>query len=585
MRHQAGSAPVCLLHGYLLEGSGSNLWTRSIIRSLCRQGETVHLMAQENHPEAYDFIAQARRYLPGGEIQRSFDRDVPYEGRCVFHKPLLGDTLPVYVWDEYEEFSRVVPMVELPDAEIEAYLELNVAALLRIVESEQIAAIHANHAVLMSVVAQRVSAATGIPFAIMPHGSAIEYAVKRDERFHRLASEAFEAARCIFVIGDEMRQRVTSVFPTLRNLEKKLVELRLGVDTTLFSPVPRSARKHTIRKLAETLRGESRGRNPDQTETLRAAVRQSVSHDSLRGVIAESRRYDPKLPDADVERKLDAIDWEADSIVLFVGRLLAAKGVQDVVAAVPLLIPAVPNLRLIIVGHGPLREPLEALLAAFEQGDRRLVEEIVASGGGPGKSTASPTESDNPGDETDRGGAHTGHELTKVKLFHDALGRRGQLDNYFAAAREHLRPERVIFTGYLTHDRLRFLFPCCDVAVFPSAVREAGPLVFLEALAAGVFPLGTYFGGMRASIDSIAEAFPSGEIGSMRLSPADDQTVEDIVTRVPVALELAAHHRDVLRRIAEERYDWQSVARKLVTELRSLASVKRGPTATAGLDR
>ena len=39
---------ICILHGYLLEGSGSNLWTRSVVESLCRAGETVHLMAQEN---------------------------------------------------------------------------------------------------------------------------------------------------------------------------------------------------------------------------------------------------------------------------------------------------------------------------------------------------------------------------------------------------------------------------------------------------------------------------------------------------------------------------------------------------------
>ena len=47
---------ICLLHGYLLEGSGSNLWTRLIVEALCRQGRTVHLMAQENHPERYPFL-------------------------------------------------------------------------------------------------------------------------------------------------------------------------------------------------------------------------------------------------------------------------------------------------------------------------------------------------------------------------------------------------------------------------------------------------------------------------------------------------------------------------------------------------
>jgi hypothetical protein len=36
---------ICLLHGYLLEGSGSNLWTRSIIQSLCQEGYTAHLQS------------------------------------------------------------------------------------------------------------------------------------------------------------------------------------------------------------------------------------------------------------------------------------------------------------------------------------------------------------------------------------------------------------------------------------------------------------------------------------------------------------------------------------------------------------
>ena len=45
----------------------------------------------------------------------------PNVAGCVLHKPALGDTLPVYVWDKYEEFSNVVPMVDLPDAAIDDY--------------------------------------------------------------------------------------------------------------------------------------------------------------------------------------------------------------------------------------------------------------------------------------------------------------------------------------------------------------------------------------------------------------------------------------------------------------------------------
>src|SRR5687767_11299365 len=101
---------ICLLHGYLLEGSGSNLWTRSVLRALCDTGHTVHLVCQDPKPESYDFIAEAHVYHPDGARETLMRRKVHYAGRCIMHKPKLGDTLPVYVWDEYEEFPRVVPM-------------------------------------------------------------------------------------------------------------------------------------------------------------------------------------------------------------------------------------------------------------------------------------------------------------------------------------------------------------------------------------------------------------------------------------------------------------------------------------------
>jgi hypothetical protein len=172
---------ICILHGYLLEGSGSNLWTRAVVESLCRLGERVHLMAQENHPDRYPFIAEAREYYPDGRIEPFYRCAEQDRGACcVLHKPVLGESLPVYVWDSYEEFTRVVPMVDLTNDEIEEYIETNVRVLTQIVRENDITAIHANHAVLMSVVAQRVSRAENVPFSIMPHGSAVEYAVKRD---------------------------------------------------------------------------------------------------------------------------------------------------------------------------------------------------------------------------------------------------------------------------------------------------------------------------------------------------------------------------------------------------------------------
>ena len=512
---------IGILHGYLLDGSGSNLWTRSVVRSLCERGSTVHLFCQEPHPEAHDFIAEAYRHSRDGASERFLSRDVPYPGRCIMHKPQLGDVLPVYVPDEYEEFSRVVPMVELADEEIADYLERNRAVVARVVEREGIAALHANHAVLQSVVAMEVEAGAGVPYAVMPHGSALEYAVKRDLRMHAFAAEAFERAGRIIVIGDEMRGRVEMLFPELPGLGAKMLDLNLGVDTRLFQPLPRARRGEAVERLVASLAGVPRGGN--------------------------------KEPDEDVEAKLAGVDWARDPVLLFVGRLIAAKGPQSVLAAFPRVLQRHPDARLVLVGHGPLREVLEAMVEALDAGDVATFRAHALAAGG--------------GEDEDQSG------LPSVERFLERLEATQDLDDWVAAARGRIA-KRVLFTGYLVHEQLRHLFPACDVAVFPSLVREAGPLVFLEALASGVYPLGTDFGGMAASIAAVEAVAPEAGTG-MRLRPGEDHLVDDIAAQASYALERPGAFVEPLRRLVEDRYDWRSVAARLESELEGMGAARR----------
>jgi glycosyltransferase involved in cell wall biosynthesis len=553
---------LCILHGYLLEGSGSNLWTRCVVESLCMEGHTVQLVCQEPYPERYDFIAEAYRYHPDGTVETMFSRQVPFPGRCIMHKPQLGDTLPVYVWDKYDEYPNVVPMVNLDDDAIEAYLARNVAVVRQVVQRYGVHAMHANHAVLMSVVAQRVSAETGVPYAVMPHGSALEYAVKPDPRFKRLATSAFSDAGHVFVLGEEIRNRVATILPDVPDLSEKFSILPLGVHTAQFEPVPRERRREKMGRLFVELSGLPRGRRPEQLTRMLGEVRDTHDSTALRRVLA-GVKYETKAPDEDVEEKLQQVDWEHDAVLLFVGRLISAKGVQSGLAALPLLLAEDSGIRLIVVGHGPLREPMEAFLWALEHGDRELAMRIVQSGRML---------------EGDPDGAGGSQALGKVKWFFHDLEQRGELDRYFELAKEHVRADRVIFTGYLTHHELQHLFPCCDAGIFPSIVKEAGPLVFLEALASGCFPLGTYFGGMKASIDAIAELFPAEIADAMKIDPLD--TVADIVSNVSLALRFGVRYKDVLSRTAQARYDWTSVGRKLAHELDSLA-LRHGSTPVA----
>jgi glycosyltransferase involved in cell wall biosynthesis len=541
---------ICILHGYLLDGSGSNLWTRSIIQSLCRDGETIHLVCQENHPERFDFIGEAYRYHRDGSVEIMFRREVPYAGRCIMHKPQIGDTLPVYVWDHYEEFSNVVPMINLPDEAINYYLDRNTEVVTQVARDHEISVMHANHAVLMSVVAQRAGSELSIPFAIMPHGSAIEYAVKKDERFLRVALQAFRAASRVFVVGREMRQRVNTVFASIENIDAKLTELKLGADTSLFEPIRREDREKNIGKMLESISALPRGKSRDMTDGMLARLQGDMTIEGMLSAIESASNYTSMRPDQEVESKLAAIDWPNDKTLLFVGRLLASKGPQSIIAALPLILDKFPEARLIVVGHGPLREALEAFIWALERGERSVVKKIVEWGSALEGSTPK--------------------EFATVRRYYDALRESGKLDDYFNKAEQHMRSDRVIFTGYLTHRELRYLFPCCDVAIFPSVVAEAGPLVFLEALASGCFPLGTYFAGMAASIDSVAASLPAEDAELMKLSADETKTVADIVAKATAALSLRDKHKERLREVAVKEYDWKNVARRLVNELRSL---------------
>ena len=48
------SVRILLWHGYLLEGTGSNVYTRAIAREWQRAGHEVVVFSQEPHPERID---------------------------------------------------------------------------------------------------------------------------------------------------------------------------------------------------------------------------------------------------------------------------------------------------------------------------------------------------------------------------------------------------------------------------------------------------------------------------------------------------------------------------------------------------
>ena len=92
---------VLLFHGYMLRGTGSNIYTANLARALAALGHEVHLLCQ--------------------------DRQVEIEG-VEIHNPDIHGLLPVYVKDPYEGFE-VKAFEELTEEELNRYIDANVAAV------------------------------------------------------------------------------------------------------------------------------------------------------------------------------------------------------------------------------------------------------------------------------------------------------------------------------------------------------------------------------------------------------------------------------------------------------------------------
>jgi glycosyltransferase involved in cell wall biosynthesis len=233
--------------------------------------------------------------------------------------------------------------------------------------------------------------------------------------------------------------------------------------------------------------------------------------------------------------------------VLFMGALTFGKGVHTLVAAMAELLGERPRAHLLLVGSGTYREVLEAIAFAIDTGDLELLEALCVRGRG-----------------LDRNG--TPEPLDDVLAWaRTDAGRRA-----LVAAQGRLAA-RVTFVGRLDHERLRFLLPLARVAAFPSVIKEASPLVFAEALSAGVLPAGADHSGFRAGLDALVDLLPPALVDVMRLPTSTADRVCGTATHLATLLD---HARDTtlparLRTIAVDHFDWSHIAARLESVARA----------------
>lgn len=523
---------IGLLHGYELTGSGSNEYCRYLSRALASAGHEVHLWCREPDPAGIAHATAAIAWDADGAPHEIFDRAGSEDGSCTIHQMPHASVRPVYLTDKQRD-GCVKSFLELSDAELDEYHELTVRVVRAGVAAYPIDVMHANHLIWQPRVAQEV----GVPYVVFPHGSAIEYVVRHDARYLEAARDGLRGALGIVSGNREVLERVFDLFPEDRaHLEGKARVAGVGVDTDLFVPVTRSERRASIARLTAPEAAPARGKTAEQ----RAELRLRLAERDFGAMSVFRNSYDQASPDADAVERLASLDHEGAKLLLFVGSLTAGKGLQDLLCALPDVFEDVPSAQLIVVGNGAFREVLEGLVHAIDLGDERLWTFIRENGFG-----------------LDSGELQGPFEtLPELVPTFPGFG------------------ERVLFLGRLDHARLQHVFPCADLAVFPSVVPEAYPLVLMEALANGVVPVVSDFSGFRDGLDELALRLGDSLVDKMRL-PVGDDRVSAITSRLTQLLRTTVGNEQKrrLREIAVESYDWRVRARELTDVLQDLLEV------------
>ncbi len=265
---------ILLWHGYLLGGTGSNVYTRSLARAWSRLGHDVVVFSQEPHPGRYDLA-----------------------GATVVRPDLDGGPLPVFVLDRYEDLEARL-LQDLSARERESFVARNAASVRAHLPADFLLV---NHVLLGAP----VGAAVGMPFVVKAHGSELEFSLRGNASLAAWARETLAGARAI-VAGTEHVKRVLAEVTGAGDHLERIRVVPPGVDIEQLRPEPRDV-------------------------ALQALVAEASDDPPNR------RRRDERLPDPGNAERLARFLAGDERTIVYVGKLSHEKGVHLLLRALAAL--------------------------------------------------------------------------------------------------------------------------------------------------------------------------------------------------------------------------------------------------------
>ncbi len=515
---------VVIVHGYLLQGTGSNIYVANVAKSWKEQGFAVTVLCQDQQAHQLSFVDE---FI--GENDE-LPTQAPAEGKLRVVIPDINRLLPVYVYDKYEGY-QVKTIPEMSKLEIEEHIEMT-ARVLRKICQQNVERVLANHVLFGPIITRRALEGLAIPYNVKIHGSALEYTLVPNPSLMPYALEGLEKAHRIFVGTRYVKERVERVFAkhhqTLQ-LQHKLKIVPPGMNPEIFKPLQNfEQQQHMfLKKVKQAITQNDKGRKDFMVPL--APEKSLPEYNQLLQNLAQT--YDQRVVDADLLQRWPELKPD-EPIILYFGKFLPAKGVGELLMVAPKILQDFPRIHLLFIGFGSFREHLQGMLQALIAGN---FEQFVRCA--------------RAGDFVD--------EYDFAKWFRKLNKEEAQ---------------RITITGYLDHEMLKEILPLASLALVPSKWPEAFGMVAVEAMAAGVLPLCNDHAGLRDVLDVVTEAL----VELNDIIRLDRQNfVEEMPLKIKKALTYlypngfadATFRRQIglkLRQVAIKNFSWQEIALKLL---------------------
>ncbi|MGH2526259.1 MAG: glycosyltransferase, partial [Actinomycetota bacterium] len=498
---------VLLWHGWLLDGTGSNVYTARVAEVLVEAGHDVVVLCQERHVELHPWVGAVGTVSAAGVSDLGTSLAGTGSGRGVILRPDIGRLLPVFVLDEYEGFD-VKRFVDLTDDELGRYLDANVRALRAAVEWHSPDVVIVGHAVPGGVIGGR-ALGTG-KYVVKIHGSDVEYAMRPQHRYRELAREGLEAAIAVTGSSQDVLDRCAELVP---GIERRSRVVHPGVDTVRFRLRPRRAALLDVAARLDIDASTAPGRPPSIDVKAEDAARSW----NLTSLDALAHDYDQTVPDPTAADALRVLARSDVSTAGYLGKLIPQKGVALLLAALTRT-SSTPSA--LIIGFGTERERLQALVHSLRSGDDATLRWLLAS---------------------------AGWDIPSAELGPLPLS------------------SEVTFTGRLDHSYAPNALVAVDVLVVPSVLDEAFGMVAAEGAAGGALPLVARHSGLAEVAGALEGHVGRPGLFSFEPGPGTVGRIGDGIDRL-LMLEPSdrASLREAVREFVTREWSWRRTAEGLI---------------------